>query len=102
METPAAVPTPAKMQSPDAIPPTALADAAPDNAEAIETSNGQHDTPNGQEKIKVPGQILDLSENVISFLKKIEPLKVLMSPELQTEMAGVVTWAEECKGAAAQ
>jgi hypothetical protein len=89
--------TPAAMQSPDAMPPAAPADATPQSAEEIETTDNERDIPIGQEETQVPGQILNLLENVVSFLKKIEPLKVLMSTELRSEMEDVAAWAEECK-----
>ncbi|KAK4154753.1 hypothetical protein C8A00DRAFT_32421, partial [Chaetomidium leptoderma] len=97
MESSVVTVTPAETQSPDTTPPAALADATPESTEAIESSHGKRDIPKGQGGTQVPGQILDPSEKAVSFLKKIEPFKVLMSNELRSEMEDVAAWAIECK-----
>ncbi|RYP71845.1 hypothetical protein DL771_004557 [Monosporascus sp. 5C6A] len=85
------------------MPPAAGADAASESAEAIETSDSDSGSecysPLEQEKGKVPGQIPELSRDVVSILKKLEPWKVLMPTELRSEMEHVATLAEECKRA---
>lgn len=97
MEPPTIIETSANAHSPDTPSPTALVDAVPENAEVVEADNGKRNVPdNGQEETQALGQMLDLSKSVVSFLNKLEPLKVLMSTELQKEMEDVAAWAQEC------
>ena len=76
---------------------TTLADAASEDVEPIDASNSKRNIPDGQEESQMPGQIRDLSVNVNAFLKKLQPLKAVMSTELRKEMEYLATWAEECK-----
>lgn len=86
MEPPSITDTPAEPPSPGIIP--RLVEATPDGAAA--SADRKEDT-------QLPGQVLNLPENLTSLLKKLESFKALMSTELQKEVEDVVMWAEEHK-----